>query len=154
MTRHTARPDPRPMGVPGSIRSSAAWAAASRARWSGSVTRAACHPARRMGSIDDLPHRIREARGEPEGALVLLHGRGPSEDDLFPLFDERDPDGRLGGVTPRAPLQLPPGGNHWYVVRRVGFPDPSTFGPVMERLEGWFDALPDALGVAARGPAA
>src|SRR3954454_18215083 len=113
MTRHTARPDPRPMAVPGSIRSSAAWAAASRARWSGSVTRAACHPARRMGSTANLPHRIREARGEPEGALVLLHGRGTSEDDLFPFLDQLDPDRRLVGVSPRGPLNLPPGGAHW-----------------------------------------
>jgi phospholipase/carboxylesterase len=100
-----------------------------------------------MAGIDDLPHRIREARGEPEGALVLLHGRGTDEDDLFPLLDELDPDRRLVGVTPRAPLNLPPGGWHWYVVRRVGFPDPSTFQPTMEKLTGWFDSLPDALGV-------
>jgi phospholipase/carboxylesterase len=100
-----------------------------------------------MSGIDELVHRVREPRGDPEGALVLLHGRGTSEDDLFPLFDELDPDRRLVGVSPRAPLQLPPGGNHWYVVRRVGFPDPSTFQPVYERLTSWFDSLPDALGV-------
>jgi phospholipase/carboxylesterase len=100
-----------------------------------------------VGSIDDLPHRIREADGDPEGALVLLHGRGTSENDLFPLFDELDPDRRLVGVSPRGPLRLPPGGAHWYIVRRVGFPDPSTFEPTMEKLTGWFDALPDALGV-------
>jgi phospholipase/carboxylesterase len=100
-----------------------------------------------VGSIDDLPHRIREADGDPEGALVLLHGRGTSENDLFPLFDELDPDRRLVGVSPRGPLRLPPGGAHWYIVRRVGFPDPATFEPTMEKLTGWFDALPDALGV-------
>ena len=100
-----------------------------------------------MAGIDDLPHRVREAGGDPEGALVLLHGRGTSEDDLFPMLDELDPDRRLVGVTPRGPLELPPGGAHWYIVRRVGFPDPSTFGPVLEQLRGWFDALPDALGV-------
>ena len=100
-----------------------------------------------MGSIDDLPHRIRDADGEPQGALVLLHGRGTSENDLFPLLDELDPDRRLVGVTPRGPLRLPPGGAHWYIVRRVGFPDPATFEPTMETLTGWFDALPDALGV-------
>jgi phospholipase/carboxylesterase len=100
-----------------------------------------------MGSIDDLPHRIREADGEPEGALVLLHGRGTSEDDLFPFLDELDPDRRLVGVTPRGPLSVPPGGAHWYIVRRVGYPDPITFEPTLEELTGWFDALPDALGV-------
>jgi phospholipase/carboxylesterase len=100
-----------------------------------------------MSGIDELVHRTRGARGEPGGALVLLHGRGTSEDDLYPLLDELDPDRRLIGITPRAPLRLPPGGNHWYVVRRVGFPDPSTFQPTMEKLTAWFDALPDAIGV-------
>ena len=100
-----------------------------------------------MSGIDELVHRTREPRGEPEGALVLLHGRGTSEDDLYPLLDELDPDRRLIGITPRAPLQLPPGGNHWYVVRRVGFPDPSSFQPTMEKLTAWFDSLPDEIGV-------
>jgi phospholipase/carboxylesterase len=102
-----------------------------------------------VGEIDDLPHRVREADGDAAGALVLLHGRGTSEDDVFDLFEELDPERRLVGVAPRAPMELPPGGNHWYVVRRVGFPDPSSFGPTMEKLTGWFDALPDAIGVPA-----
>jgi phospholipase/carboxylesterase len=51
------------------------------------------------------------------------------------------------GVAPRGPLELPPGGAHWYSVRRVGFPEPATFLPTYERLGGWFDALPGALGV-------
>jgi phospholipase/carboxylesterase len=100
-----------------------------------------------MSDIDDLAHLVREADGDPEGALVLLHGRGTSEHDLAPLLDELDPERRLVGVTPRAPLSLPPGGAHWYVVRRVGFPDPDTFFPTLERLTGWFDSLPAALGV-------
>jgi phospholipase/carboxylesterase len=101
-----------------------------------------------MPAIDDLVHEIRPAAGgEPEGAIVLIHGRGTSEHDLVPLLDELDPERRLVGVTPRAPLSLPPGGAHWYVVRRVGFPEPDSFFPGYERLCGWFDALPDALGV-------
>ena len=71
----------------------------------------------------------RPARGEPEGLLVLLHGRGADEHDLFPLLDVLDPERRLLGVTPRAPLSLPPGGAHWYAFYRVGEPGadaPST----------------------------
>jgi phospholipase/carboxylesterase len=100
-----------------------------------------------MTGIDDLAHRVRPAAGEPEGALVLLHGRGTSEEDMVPLLDELDPDRRLVGLAPRGPLELPPGGAHWYSVRRVGFPEPDTFLPTYERLGGWFDALPEALGV-------
>jgi phospholipase/carboxylesterase len=99
-------------------------------------------------AIDDLVYELRPAAGgEPAGALVLLHGRATSEHDLFPLLDELDPERRLVGVTPRGPLSLPPGGAHWYAVRRVGFPAPDTFLPTYERLSGWFDALPEATGV-------
>ena len=55
-----------------------------------------------------LEARVREADGTPEGALVLLHGRGADELDLFPLLDYFDPERRLVAATPRAPLALPP----------------------------------------------
>lgn len=99
------------------------------------------------GEVDTLAHRVRPARGEPEGALVLFHGRGTSEHDLYPLFDAVDPEGRLAGVTPRGPLALPPGGAHWYIVRQVGFPDRETFEGSLERAEAFVDAVPDMLGV-------
>ena len=88
----------------------------------------------------------RPAAGEPEGALVLLHGRGADENDLFPLLDALDPERRLHGYTPRAPLALPPGGAHWYVVPRVGYPDPASFADGYGALAEWFDALPFAAG--------
>jgi phospholipase/carboxylesterase len=47
----------------------------------------------------------------------------------------------LLGVTPRGPLSLPPAGAHWYVVKRIGFPDPATFHPTYELLTGWLDGL-------------
>jgi phospholipase/carboxylesterase len=94
-----------------------------------------------VAGVDSLVHRVRPAAGDPAGALVLLHGRGVDENDLFPLLDLLDPERRLLGATPRGPLQLPPGGNHWYVVRRIGFPDPRTFFPTYERVADWLDAL-------------
>lgn len=100
-----------------------------------------------MSDSDLLVHRVRPADGEPAGALVLLHGRGTSELDLHPLLDELDPERRLVGVTPRGPLTLPPGGAHWYVVRRVGYPDPATFFPTFERASAWLDAVVEELGV-------
>jgi phospholipase/carboxylesterase len=99
-----------------------------------------------LSDITRFPHRLRPARGEPEGALVLFHGRGTSEHDLFPLLDLLDPQARLVGVTPRAPLAFG-GGAHWYVVRQVGYPDPATFFPTYSALGEWVDALPEALGV-------
>jgi phospholipase/carboxylesterase len=93
-----------------------------------------------------LVERVRPAAAEPEGALVLLHGRGADENDLHGLLDQLDPGRRLVGVTPRAPLSLPPGGAHWYAVYRVGFPDPDTFWPTFDQLAAWYDALPERLG--------
>jgi phospholipase/carboxylesterase len=95
----------------------------------------------------ELVHRIRPAAGEPDGALVLLHGRGADELDLVPLLDELDPERRLVGVTPRGPLTLPPGGAHWYVVRSIGYPDADTFGATYAQLTAWFDTLPERTGV-------
>jgi phospholipase/carboxylesterase len=86
--------------------------------------------------------RERPAAGDAEGALVLLHGRGADEHDLFPLLDVLDPERRLHGYCPRGPLSLPPGGAHWYVVRRVGYPDPETFWPSYRAAGEWLDSLP------------
>ena len=83
----------------------------------------------------------RPAAADPEGALVLLHGRGTNERDLFPLLDLLDPDRRLLGATARGPLSLPPGGAHWYIVRRVGYPDPETFNSTYPQLTAWLDGM-------------
>ena len=97
--------------------------------------------------VDLLAHQIRPAAGQASGAIVLLHGRGTNEFDLLGVLDEIDPGRRLVGVTPRAPLELTPGGFHWYVSRQVGHPDPETFRQSFALLARWLDALPEALGV-------
>jgi phospholipase/carboxylesterase len=88
-----------------------------------------------------LAHLVREPAGEPAGALVLFHGRGTSEHDLYPLLDALDPHRRLLGLTPRGPLSLPPGGAHWYVVRKIGFPDRDTFTSSFRLASDWLDGL-------------
>jgi phospholipase/carboxylesterase len=91
--------------------------------------------------VEELIHRMRAPGGEPEGALVLLHGRGTDEHDLFPLLDALDSQGRFLGVTPRGPLSLPPGGAHWYSVREIGYPESATFLASYERATAWLDSL-------------
>jgi phospholipase/carboxylesterase len=118
-------------------------------------------------SLDSLPHLIRPAAGEPVGALVLFHGRGTSEHDLYPLLDALDPERRLVGATPRGPLVLqgtggagtagtapqgaaesaPLGGAHWYVVREIGFPDRPTFAAAYDAASAWLDAFAEETGV-------
>lgn len=88
-------------------------------------------------SVDLL---LREPAGEPEGALILNHGRGADEHDLHGVLDLVDPERRLLGVTTGGPLRLPPGGRHWYAVQRVGYPEPESFAAgyslLRERVDG------------------
>ena len=95
-----------------------------------------------------LEHLVREPAAEPAGALVLNHGRGTDEHDLFPLLDEIDPERRLLGITPGAPLTgVPPGGRHWYLVPRVGYPDPNTFRDSYELLTSFLDDALSSRGI-------
>jgi phospholipase/carboxylesterase len=100
-----------------------------------------------MTALDNFRYETRTPAGEPEGLLVLFHGRGADEHDLQPFFDVLDPDRRLLGVTPRGPLSLPPGGAHWYVVPRVGYPDPDTFRATYDAGAAWLDALTEQTGI-------
>jgi phospholipase/carboxylesterase len=77
---------------------------------------------------------LREPESTPAGALVLTHGRGANASDLEPLLDLLDPQRELLGILPQGPLLLPPGGHHWYIVPRVGFPDEQTFLSSFESL--------------------
>lgn len=99
--------------------------------------------------MSTLIHQARPAAGSAEGLLVLHHGRGADEQDLLGLADVLDPQRRLHVVTPRAPLQLPGWpGHHWYVVPRVGYPDPDTFWAAHAKLASFHDELWERTGIA------
>ena len=98
--------------------------------------------------MSGLTFRERPAAGDPDGLLVLNHGRGADELDLLGLADVLDPRGRLLVVTPRAPLTLPGlPGYHWYVVPRVGHPDPASFAASVDELAALHDALWERTGL-------
>ena len=98
--------------------------------------------------MSELVHRERPAAGEAAGLLVLHHGRGTDEHDLLGLADVLDPEQRLHVVTPRAPLQIPGWpGHHWYVVPRVGYPDPDTLHAAFSALAELHDELWERTGV-------
>jgi phospholipase/carboxylesterase len=95
-----------------------------------------------------LLHLERAAAGEPEGLLLLHHGRGTDERDLLGLADLLDPERRLRVVTPRAPLQLPGSpGYHWYLVPRVGYPDRESFEAARAALAELHDGLWEESGI-------
>ncbi len=92
--------------------------------------------------MSELSYVERPADGDPEGLLVLHHGRGSNEHDLIGLADVFDPERRLHVVSPAGPLEIPGfPGRHWYVVPRVGYPDPATFAEAYRQLCGFHDDL-------------
>jgi len=96
-----------------------------------------------------LIHRERPADGDPQGLLVLHHGRGTDERDLLGLADVLDPERRLAVVTPRAPLTLSGWpGYHWYQVPRVGYPDHASFHATYRKLADFHDELWQRTGIA------
>jgi phospholipase/carboxylesterase len=90
----------------------------------------------------------RDADGDAEGLLVLHHGRGTDERDLVGLTEFLDRERRLRVVMPRGPLQLPGSpGYHWYLVPRVGYPDPETFEAARAALADLHDRLWEETGI-------
>jgi phospholipase/carboxylesterase len=99
--------------------------------------------------VSALAYRERPAAGDPAGLLVLHHGRGTDESDLLGLAEALDPRRRLHVVTPRGPLTVPGWpGRHWYVVPRVGYPDPETFHRAYRQLAELHDELWAETGIA------
>jgi phospholipase/carboxylesterase len=100
--------------------------------------------------VSGLSFLERPAAGEPDGLLLLHHGRGTDEHDLIGLGDVLDPQRRLHVVAPRAPLSLPGSpGYHRYLVPRVGYPDATTFAAAQSALAELHDELWQRTGVPA-----
>ena len=98
--------------------------------------------------MSPLVFQERPAAGDAAGLLVLHHGRGADEHDLLGLADVLDPERRLHVVTPGGPLTLPGWpGKHWYVVPRVGYPDPETFFAAHAALAAFHDELWERTGL-------
>lgn len=89
------------------------------------------------------------ANGAPEApVLVLLHGRGSDERDLFPIGRELHSDATI--VSLRAPFEAAPWGYGpgWAWYRFVGgtTPEPDSFIAGQQALDGFFQELPARLG--------
>jgi phospholipase/carboxylesterase len=98
--------------------------------------------------MSSLAFAERPAASDPAGLLVLHHGRGADEHDLLRFAEVLDPAHRLHVVTPRAPLTLPGSpGHHWYLVPRVGYPDPDTFRSAFAKLAQFHDELWERTGI-------
>ena len=67
-----------------------------------------------------LVHLLREPEREPEGALVLNHGRGTDEHDLYGLLDEFDPERPPAGGDAGRSVDRRPAGRTSLVHRAAG----------------------------------
>jgi phospholipase/carboxylesterase len=71
--------------------------------------------------------------------LVMLHGRGADEHDLFELAPAFDPAFAIASV--RGPLPTDEGGYTWSESRGVGRPDPQSLRTTIDWLQRWLDSL-------------
>ncbi len=79
--------------------------------------------------------------------LLLLHGYGSNEHDLFDLADLLDP--RLHVISARAPLVLPWGGFAWYHLGGTPgnlVPDPASRAAALDLLTKFVRDLPARIG--------
>lgn len=98
--------------------------------------------------VASLVFKERPADGDAGGLLILHHGRGTDENDLFGLADVLDPSRRLHVVSARGPLRLPGSpGYHWYRVITVGHPDPETWRLSVGELAALHDELFERTGI-------
>mgnify|MGYP001397594075 CR=1 FL=1 len=100
-----------------------------------------------MTTIHTIERRPRVAGAGPAPLLLLLHGYGANERDLFDLADEVDP--RFHVVSARAPLALPWGGFAWYHLGGAPgrlVPDAASRARAIELVERFVSSLPGRLG--------
>lgn len=101
------------------------------------------------GTLDTTLHALVH-RGPVGGPLVvLLHGRGSHEGDLFPLGRMLHPDATV--VAPRAPFAGAPWGYGpgWAWYRFIGgtTPEPESFAAGQAKLDAFLDGVHAALGL-------
>lgn len=99
-----------------------------------------------MTTIHTVERKPRVASERPP-LLLLLHGYGANEHDLFDLADYFAPE--LYVVSARAPLALPWGGFAWYHLSGVPgrlIPDKPSRAAALELVEHFIPSLPERLG--------
>ncbi len=79
--------------------------------------------------------------GPGDRLLVMLHGFGADENDLAPLVQHIDPDGRFTSVCFRAPIDLMPFGAAWYERDDDGAVDAETFKSSVRSIDQTIDAV-------------
>ncbi|PDW00482.1 alpha/beta hydrolase [Candidatus Chloroploca asiatica] len=100
-----------------------------------------------MTTIHTIERKPRQLTNEAPPLLLLLHGYGANEHDLFDLADYVDP--HFYVVSARAPLTLPWGGYAWYHLGGTPgrlIPDPTTRTHAVELAQRFVVDLPARIG--------
>jgi phospholipase/carboxylesterase len=98
--------------------------------------------------MGELSYAERPAKGEPDGLLILHHGRGGHETEMLEPADALDRLHRLHVFLPRAPFSFPRlDGYHWYAVRDIRYGDPETFREGYARLCEFHDHIWRSTGI-------
>lgn len=86
--------------------------------------------------------------GKPVPTLVMMHGRGANQGDIYELVPYVDK--RVMIVAPRAPVKFsddPRGSFMWYENVQPGTPAPGTLETALEKLAALIDQLEQSTGV-------
>ena len=93
------------------------------------------------------PARAKELLTRP--LLVLMHGRGSHEHDLFALASMLSPQFVIAAL--RAPLELGPGSYSWFPDGEPAQPSSMAADAAVQALFDWLDSVPSAVSVSLLG---
>ena len=98
--------------------------------------------------MSPLTYRERPAAARRRACSSSITAAAPTSSTCSRSATCSTADRRLHVATPRAPLTLPGSpGYHWYVVPRVGYPDPETFHAAYRQLAAFHDELFERTGI-------
>jgi predicted esterase len=84
-----------------------------------------------------IRHLERDAAGAAAGAFVFFHGYWGIPEEFVPYLDKLDPDGRLQGFLPQAPVHVSEGRYSWDDRHSLEPPESQ-----LREVAAWLDALP------------
>jgi len=96
-----------------------------------------------------VPESARAKELTTRPLLVLMHGRGSHEHDLFTLVPMLPPQFVIAAL--RAPLELAPGSYSWFPVGEPGRPSSVAADVAVQALFDWLDSVPSAASVSLLG---
>lgn len=96
-----------------------------------------------------VPEAAREQELASRPLLVLMHGRGSHEQDLFSLVPLLPPQFVVAAL--RAPLELAPGSYSWFPVGEPGRPSAVAADAAVHALFDWLASVPSAASVSLLG---